>query len=165
MIRFKILDNLLHSIRHNLAQDHAYSHERVGFLIAGIDIRDKNYTVLAHSYLPVDDSDYHYTPRFGATVNRDGLFKMFNFALKEGVAIFHIHSHGRTGLPRFSAVDIAENNRIIPEFFKYRPDKPHGAIVLSDNRAIGRIWLAPANPPSAIDEFHVVGKHTYKWRT
>lgn len=44
----------------------------------------------------------------------------------------------------------------MPDFFKVRGEMPHGAIVLSHDRAIGRAWL-DRETMIDITEFHITG--------
>ena len=45
------------------------------------------------------------------------------------------------------------------DFFKVRREIPHGAIVLSHDKAAGSIWLN-AKTVTEITEFNVIGWHT-----
>ncbi len=70
--------------------------------------------------------------------------------------MFHVHMHGHAGRPGFSRIDLREQSKFVPDFFKVRREMPHGAIVFSRDMAAGRVWLNPASV-SAISEFDVVG--------
>ncbi len=164
MIRLKLTTALEVEIRADLRRRHPFAHERVGFVGAGFCITGNDCTVLAHSYQPVEDDDYLDDPLVGAMMGPDAMHKAMAWAYEEGVALFHIHSHGGLGIPSFSSVDIRESDKFVPDFFKVRPERPHGTLVLSNRFASGRIWLGQHAQPRAIDEFHVVGPHCRKWR-
>ena len=74
MVRFKVSSALLDEVRRDLARPHAFAHERVGFLKAGLAISECNCAILVHSYAPVADDDYLKEPlgrrHDGAACNR-----------------------------------------------------------------------------------------------
>ena len=165
MIRFKMTCQLFFEIQGDLHRRHPFAHERVGFVGAGLALHGDCCTVLAHSYAPVADEDYLDDPSVGAMMGPDAMYKAMAWAFGLGVALFHIHTHGGSGVPGFSGVDIRESGKFVPDFFKVRPERPHGAIVLSNTHAFGRIWLGRKDAPHTIDEFHLVGPPCRKWRT
>lgn len=165
MIRFKITSQLFSDIRGDLHRRHSFAHERVGFVGAELSLHGCCCTVLAHTYIPVADEDYIDDPSVGAMMSADAMYKGMNWAFEQNVALFHIHTHGGSGVPGFSNVDVRESDKFVPDFFKVRPERPHGAIVLSNTHAFGRIWLDRKAPSQPIDEFHLVGPHCRKWRT
>ena len=164
MIRLKITSALLDEVRRDLARPHAFAHERVGFLKAGLAISKCDCAILVHSYAPVADDDYLKDPSVGAMMGPHAIGKAMAAAFEDVVALFHVHSHGGRGIPRFSSVDLRENRKFVPDFFKVRPQRPHGAVVLSDTYAYGQVWLEPAEPARPIDLFQLVGPQYRKWR-
>jgi hypothetical protein len=84
---------------------------------------------------------------------------MLGRALLQPVGMVHVHVHEHSGRPAFSFVDRREQRQFVPDFFKVRREIPHGAIVLSHDRAIGSLWLDPDTIVS-ISEFNSVGPHT-----
>jgi hypothetical protein len=79
-------------------------------------------------------------------------------------AMFHVHSHGGVGIPEFSDVDMRENAKFVPNFVAVAPQCVHGAIVLSDTAAFGRVWLERASETFVIGTFSVVGMPATSWR-
>ena len=67
--------------------------------------------------------------------------------------------HEHSGRPSFSRTDLREQIKFVPDFFKVRPQLPHGAIVLSHDRAAGRVWLG-SETVVAISEFVTVAAKT-----
>src|SRR5690606_33084922 len=57
-IRFKITASLLAAIRADLRRPHAFAHERVGFISAGLAAAHDDLITLAREYRPVRDEDY-----------------------------------------------------------------------------------------------------------
>jgi hypothetical protein len=164
MIRYKMTENILNEIQNDLQRPHKFAHERVGFVGAGLALHGSDCTAIAHTYIPVEDDDYLNDPSVGAMMGPDAMFKAMAWGHKEQVALFHIHEHHGSGIPRFSDVDIRESDKFVPDFFKVRPQRPHGAIVLSKTHAYGRLWLTPESKARTIDEFHVIGAQCRKWR-
>ena len=165
MIRFKMTSQLFSEIQSDLHRRHAFAHERVGCVGAGLALHGGCCTVLAHSYTPVVDEDYLDDPSVGAMMGPDAMHKAMAWAFEQGVALFHIHAHGGSGVPGFSGIDLRESAKFVPDFFKVRPERPHGAIVLSNTHAFGRIWLGRKLAPQRIDEFRLIGPRCRKWRT
>lgn len=163
MILFKITADLLAAIRADLARPHAFAHERVGFISAGLSSCGNDLIALARAYRPVDDGDYLNDPSVGAMMGREAIRKGLEWSLQAGHAMFHVHTHGGRGVPGFSPVDLRENAKFVPDFFKVAARYPHGAIVLSDTAACGQIWLGRSSKPLDIDRFAVVGPGLPKW--
>lgn len=162
-VRFKITAALLAQIRTDLARPHAFAHERVGFISAGVSSMGADVVALARDYRPVRDEDYLNDPSVGAMMGREAIRKSLEWSMQAGHAMFHVHSHGGRGMPGFSGVDLRENRKFVPDFFKVTPRYPHGALVLSDTAASGQIWLDRRRGPDVIDEFVVVGPALQKW--
>jgi hypothetical protein len=160
---FKITFELMGLIRADLRRRHPFAHERVGFIGAGLAGAGGHILILAQSYRPVADVDYLPDPSVGAMMGPEALRKALQWAMGEGVALLHVHSHGGRGLPGFSRVDIRENAKFVPDFFKVAPQCLHGAVVLSNTAAAGQIWLGKNDAPIAIDCFAEVGAPIRKW--
>ena len=163
MIRLKITSALLDEVRRDLVRPHAFAHERVGFLKAGLAISECDCAILVHSYSPVADDDYLKDPSISAMMGPNAISKAMAAAFEDGVALFHVHSHRGEGIPQFSSVDLRENRKFVPDFFKVRPQRPHGAVVLSDTYVYGQVWLDPSETARPIDQFQIVGPHYRKW--
>lgn len=163
MIRFKTTAVLLEEIQKDLRRPHPFAHERVGFLGAGFTLSNASCTILAHSYRSVPDVDYLQDPSVGAMLGPDAMFNAVAWAYETKLALFHIHEHGGTGIPKFSGVDLREAKKFVPDFFKFRPECPHGTIVLSNTAAFGHVWLDKAAEPTVISEFAVIGPRIERW--
>jgi hypothetical protein len=66
-------------------------------------------------------------------------------------------------VPGFSSVDIRENRKFVPGFFKVAPRCVHGALVLSSDAACGQLWVDRNKAPLAVSDFAVVGSKVQKW--
>ena len=162
-VRFKISSQLLAEIREDLRRPHRFAHERVGFIVAGLASYIEGVLVLPRAYRPVADGDYLRAPSVGAMMGPDAIRKAQELALFKGEAIFHVHSHGGSGFPGFSGIDLRENAKFVPDFLKVAPQNIHGAIVLSDDSATGQFWQCRNGRPENIDDFVEVGSTLQKW--
>jgi hypothetical protein len=52
----------------------------------------------------------------------------------------------------------------VPGFFNACRSRPHGALVLSRNSAMGAIWLKPDADPRLLNAMEVIGQPCEKWR-
>src|SRR5262249_31739922 len=89
--------------------------------------------------------------------------KAMQWALADKIGIFHVHSHGGTGVPMFSAIDLRESAKFVPSFVNVAAQRAHGAIVLSETAARGQVWLGRVPQPADISEFVEVGAPSRKW--
>ena len=156
---FKIQAGLLAAIRADLARPHAYAYERVGFVTAGaIWTSGGDVVLVARSYRSVDDTDYVEADEVGAAINMNAMRKGMQHSYANKGALFHIHTHGGRGVPRFSRVDRRSGPTFVPSFFNLVPRMPHGLIVLSDDSADGLLWTDRHKKPQPLDRFVVVGR-------
>lgn len=163
-IRFKITSALLAAIRADLRRPHAFAHERVGFIAAGLAAAHDELLILARDYRPVRDEEYLQDASVGAMMSAEAIRRARQWAMNDRAAIFHVHTHGGRGIPGFSGVDIRENAKFVPNFVSVAPNFAHGAIVLSDTAAFGQVWLDRTSPQPFITRFTEVGMPTRHWR-
>jgi hypothetical protein len=159
---FKANSALFAAMRQDLRRPHPFAHERIGFLSAGIAATDEGLLILARSYRPIADEDYLPDSSVGAMMNAAAIRKALQWAMSERVAIFNVHSHGGRGVPGFSGIDLRESAKYVPDFFKLAASRPHGAIVLSNDAAYGKIWFNKSET-SIISKFVEVGAPLRKW--
>lgn len=162
-VRFKITTGLLASIRADLGRRHPFAYERVGFILAGVARTASGVLILAQEYRSVADEDYLPDTSVGAMMGPEAIRKAMEWALMKKLSIFHVHSHGGRGIPGFSAVDARESAKFVPDFLKVAPGMIHGAVVLSDDAAIGRFWVFGECGPQAVNAFVEVGMPMRKW--
>lgn len=152
----KISGALLRAIRTDLRRQHAFAAERVGFIFAGVAQTESGVALLCRDYTPVADEDYVDDPRVGAMMGETAIRKALQHAMATKSAALHVHEHGHRGRPGFSGIDIRENAKFVPDFFKVAPFTPHGAIVLSHDSAAGQFWPKRAGAPIAIQRFTLI---------
>ena len=155
---FRASDLFLNDVRRDLVRPHPFAAERVGFISIRVASARHGLVLLAEGYHPVADDDYVDDPTVGAMMGQEAIRKALNVALLQPVGMIHVHMHEHRGRPSFSKIDRREQIKFVPDFFKVNPRMPHGAIVLSHDRAIGRIWLDPETI-EGISEFNTVGPH------
>lgn len=156
-IQFKITSQLLLEVRQDLAREHRFAAERVGFIGCRVASMGGGLLVLAERYDPVEDDDYLDDPHVGAMMGPDAIRKALQFAYNDQISMFHVHLHGHRGRPWFSRLDLSENAKFVPDFWNVRPELPHGALVLSLDSAAGLCWMPGSPRPARITEFTVVG--------
>lgn len=154
---FRMTDYFLQKVKQDLIRPHAFAAERVGFISVRAAGTGSEIVLLAENYHSVTDEDYVNDWTVGAMINQEAIRKALNVALLQPVGMFHVHMHGHSGPPLFSVTDLREQMKFVPDFFKVRRQLPHGAIVLSYDHFIGRIWLSSQNAVY-INEFDVVGR-------
>ena len=162
-VRFKITTALLTTIRTDLKRSHPFAYERIGFVSAGLSASCDDVLALARQYRSVNDDEYLADPSVGAMMGPEAIRRALQWAMQDGVALFHIHPHGGSGIPSFSGIDLRENAKFVPDFFKVAPQCAHGAIVLSDTAAHGQIWFDRSQPHQFITSFVEVGVPLRKW--
>ena len=162
-VYFKITTALLTNIRIDLRRPHPFAHERVGFISAGLSASGDGVLALAREYRAVRDGEYLRDPSVGAMMGPDAIRSALQWAMLDGVALFHVHTHGGYGIPGFSSIDLRENSKFVPDFFKVAPQCAHGAIVLSDTAAHGQVWFGRLQPRHVITSFIEVGVPLRKW--
>lgn len=157
-VLFRATDDLMSRIRSDLSRRHPFAYERVGFLTVRAAQGHDHLVLLADEYYPVADEDYIPDPRVGAMISQEALRKALELALLKPVGVFHIHMHDLPAHRRlwFSDIDLREQLKFVPDFFKIRRTMPHGAIVLSPYSAAGRVWFDPSRVVS-ITEFQQIG--------
>lgn len=156
-IRLKLPTLLLQQIRTDLRIPHAFAAERVGFVSCAVGAIVGGIAVLAHGYHPVDDGDYVDNPRYGAMMGSGAIRKALQFAFNNKAAMFHVHLHEHMGKPRFSRTDLAEYPKFVPDFWKVQPDLPHGALLLSEDRATALVWHPGLRQPQPAGEIWEIG--------
>jgi hypothetical protein len=133
-----------------------FAHERVGFVTVRATATEQSLILLAQSYHPVADADYVQAKGVGAMIGQEALRKALEIALLNPVGIFHVHMHDFPGPLWFSGIDLREQLRFMPDFFKVRSTMPHGALVLGPRSMAGRVWLA-SDRIEHITEFNSIG--------
>ena len=156
-ILFRANQSFMCEVREDLMRPHEFAEERVGFIAVRVAQGLNIFVLLAESYHPVSDADYLRDPSVGAMLGSEAIRKALEIALFHPVGIIHVHMHFHSGEPRFSRTDLREQPKFVPDFFKVRRTMPHGALVLSEDAAYGRVWLS-SDQIVEIAEFNTVGK-------
>ncbi len=156
----RISTSLLAHVRKDLARQHDFAYERVGFIVCKAASFDGGLGLYAYEYAAVADADYIQNDLVGAMIGPAAFRMALEIAFNKGeqnVSIFHVHSHIGSGTPWFSRIDDSEMRKFVPDFFHAAPRMPHGALVLSRNEEAGAVWLSEDAKPAPIDSISSVG--------
>ena len=157
-VEFRISQVLRRRVLGDLHRPHAFAAERVGFLQCGVArVEGGTLLVLAQDFLPVADEDYLDDPTVGAQMGPSAIRKALQFAYNTPSSMFHVHCHEHTGRTSFSRTDIRESAKFVPDFFNVRPERPHGALVLSLDSAVGFCWTERGAAPVPLNRISFAG--------
>lgn len=161
-IVFRSTVEFMARVRADLSRPHPFAYERVGFIsVRAAAVRD-GLVLLAQDYFPVEDEEYVRDSSVGAMLGQEAFRKALEIALLSRVGVFHVHQHEIGKHLWFSTIDLDEQNRFVPDFFKVCATMPHGALVLSPHSISGRVWLAPKEVRQ-ITEFNSIGAQVRVW--
>lgn len=140
MIRLRMLTTLVEKMLVDLRRPHPFAYERIGFLCCKQSKVPSGYLLLGYRYVAVDDERYLKDKSVGARFDATAIRAGMQLALTEGATIFHVHVHEHAGVPRMSRVDAREMQQLMPCFVNVCPERLHGALVLSTDRAYAHVW-------------------------
>lgn len=151
--------------RADLRRPHPFAAERVGFLFGKASSGGGDRVVLAmRAYVALADDEYIDDRSAGAVFSAGAIRRMRQRVLDTGESAFHLHEHRHSGRPAFSTIDLRSLAELIPSFGALVPDAPHGALLLSDDAAIGLGWSRHSSSPVATEAVSVVGRPMQVWR-
>jgi hypothetical protein len=155
---FKIGDSLLGEIKRDLLRPHPFAYERVGFLACRTArLEPQGWLLLGARYYPIADADYLPDDSVGALIGSDAIRKALQIAYNEPLSMAHFHLHRHHGMTGFSPTDKRETAKMIPDFWKVRPNHPHAAVILSLDSLCGILWEPGSREQLPITDFTVVG--------
>lgn len=164
MITLRISSTLSDEMLRDLRRPHLYAAERVGFMFCRQSALRSGKLLLAYKYEPIRDDQYLEDHTVGARFDGSSIREAMQMALEEGFSVFHVHLHEHRGQPRLSGVDRREMQQIMPCFVNVRPDRIHGALVLSLDSAFARVWGIDLSPNGqAPDKISLVGSRIKLW--
>jgi hypothetical protein len=156
---FRIEYTLFKSIHADLSRPHTFAFERIGFISCRTGTLRDGVVLLAHMYHPVADDDYEDGHGVGAMIGSRAIRKSLQLAYNNlGTIMLHVHRHEHHGIPRFSSVDMTESAKLIPDFWKVRPNVPHGILILSHDAMFGMCWNPITRQPEPIRELSIIGR-------
>jgi hypothetical protein len=162
-IHLKLTERLLDEITTHLRQPHSIAFERVGFVsCAGGNTRD-GIVLLGRSFHTVRDEDYEADELVGARISSRAVQSALALAYARPQSMLFVHEHWHKGKPRPSRVDLDCWRELIPNFWHVRPELPHGGLILSEDNAVGIVWVPHHTDVSPIDTFTVVGRGVRRW--
>jgi hypothetical protein len=140
MIRLRIPTPLIVAMLADLRRPHAIAHERIGFLACRQSDTPQGRLLLGYLYAPVDDDCYLRDEAVGARFDNRAIRAGMQLALTEKASVMHVHVHNHQGEPRMSRVDAREMQGLMPCFVNVCPQRVHGALILSADRAFAQLW-------------------------
>ncbi len=90
--------------------------------------------LVAVGALSFPDSAYVPGPA-GANFDTDWLVSVANREITENIGVMLVHSHGGSGLPKFSSIDDSTNRDVMASLAMGVDVAPYGAVVLSETGA------------------------------
>jgi hypothetical protein len=124
----------------DLQRPHEFAYERVGFMFCKQSEIPSGILLLPYRYQPIADEQYIADETVGARFDSSSIREAMQIALTDGSSALHVHLHCHKGIPAFSGTDRREMQSLMPCFVNMRPDRVHGALVLSLNSAAGAVW-------------------------
>jgi hypothetical protein len=140
MIRLRMTTSLVEMMLEDLRRPHPFAFERIGFLCCRQSRVPSGYLLLGYRYVAIDDERYIRDQAVGARFDATAIRTGMQLALTDGITIFHVHAHEHAGVPRMSRIDACEMQQLMPCFVNVCPERLHGALVLSADRACARVW-------------------------
>jgi hypothetical protein len=162
-IHLKLPNRLLDEITAHLRQPHPVALERVGFVACGGGNAPGGIVILAQSFHPVRDEDYEADRLVGARIGSRAVQSALELAYRRPLSMLFVHEHGHSGKPYPSQVDVDCWRELVPNFWHVRPELPHGALILSDDNAMGTVWVPNQADVFPINNFTVVGRQLRRW--
>lgn len=139
-IVLRIPDSLRDTILTELRRPHAFAYERVGFLFCRQSSVPSGKLLLAYKYTPVRDEQYIEDHSVGAKFDSSSIREAMQLALTEKAAALHVHLHDHAGEPHMSRTDAHQMQALMPCFVNLCPERVHGALVLSADAAVAKVW-------------------------
>lgn len=124
----------------DLRRPHQFAHERIGFLYCRQSRVPSGWLLLAYKYTPTGDNRYIEDNTVGAKFDSCAIREAMQIALDEAASALHVHLHDHAGRPRMSKTDLFEMQALMPCFVNLCPRSIHGALVLSSEAAVARVW-------------------------
>jgi hypothetical protein len=139
-VRLRITRQFFARMSADLQRPHDFAYERVGFMFCKQSKIPSGILLLPYKYEPIRDNQYIADETVGARFDSSSIREAMQIALAEGSSAFHVHVHSHKGIPGFSGTDSREMQALMPCFVNVRPDRVHGALVLSLDSAIAKVW-------------------------
>jgi hypothetical protein len=140
--QIRLLRSTVEEMKADLRRPHAHAFERVGFLAVNSSRGAGGEWILyGTEYFPVDDGHYVEDETCGARIGGEAIRAALRQVLRSGQGLLHVHLHDHPGLPNFSRTDLREQPALVESFSNLVRERPHGMLVLSDDRANALVRL------------------------
>ena len=162
---FRMTQRLESKIYDDLLRPQSFAYERIGFVkVKSSAMAGNAILMLGFDYVSVPDEHYIDDKNYGALLGSSAIRSILQIALSEQVGIMLTHMHHHAGTPYFSTTDNHENRKLIPDFFSVASNTPHGALLLSTDSMVAKIWLSREATPMFLDEISIIGSTHKSWR-
>jgi hypothetical protein len=139
-VRLRITRQMVERTLDDLQRPHDFAYERVGFIFCKQSEIPSGVLLLPYRYQALRDEQYIADETVGARFDSSSIREAMQIALTDGSSALHVHLHDHKGIPGFSGTDRREMQSLMPCFVNMRPDRVHGALVLSLDSAAGLVW-------------------------
>jgi molybdopterin/thiamine biosynthesis adenylyltransferase len=120
----------------------------------------EDFVLVVNELIKVPDSGFIHKGPGGLTINPEFLAPVIKHARVEGMCVILTHSHPFSDQHvRFSAIDDAGEETLMPKLQERIPDRVHGTMVFGRRSVAARAWLPHANSSQKVDRVSVIGKH------
>lgn len=162
-IHLKLSNSLFGEITAHLRRPHPVAFERVGFVACAGGNAPDGIVLLGRSFHSVRDDDYEADELVGARISSRAIQSALAIAYNQALSMLFVHAHEHPGKPHPSRVDVDCWQELIPNFWHVRPELPHGGLILSDDNAMGTVWVPNQTKVFPISKFTVVGRQLRRW--
>jgi hypothetical protein len=144
--------------RTDLAREHSFAAERIGFLSGRIgDAKNEGLIILLNRYLAIPDEDYVDDPGSGARIDGTAIRRVMQHVLDTGESMFHLHVHAHRGKPVFSHMDRTEIPRLIESFKAVGPTIPHGMMLFSRDTVHAEVAVSRQSQVATASKISIIG--------
>jgi molybdopterin/thiamine biosynthesis adenylyltransferase len=115
--------------------------ERAAYLLCGLSRSDEETRLLVREMIPVSEEDIEESSATGMKIRSVSYARAIKRARNAAEGFIFVHSHP-LGVPRHSAQDDIEEEKLFRTVHQRIPNSAHASIVLSDpSEPMARIWL------------------------
>lgn len=158
MVHIKIPKQLFSYMLTDIARQHRFAFERVGFLFVNSGKAASGETlILATDYTPVADENYIADPKVGAKINSSAIREVMQKMLDTGHGVLHVHMHDFPGSPNFSRVDIDNLSKLIPSFQATVRNSINGALLVQNNSLLSFVWMEGSAAAIRVNKITIIG--------
>jgi molybdopterin/thiamine biosynthesis adenylyltransferase len=127
--------------------------EGAAFVLCGQSCGDTVTKLLTHAVIPIADEDILRRESDSLSISSRALMRIAKLAAYERLSVVFAHSHPY-GPAHFSLQDDGEETKLLPFLQARVPERVHGAVVLTPDSAVGRVYTPER---TQVDRITVLG--------